>query len=48
MTPPSSPPRAASRVMRLVVAAVTLGGMVLAVPAFLSAASAPLTTPPTR
>jgi hypothetical protein len=36
----SSPPRAARRALRLIVAAVTLGGMVLAVPAFLSAASA--------
>jgi hypothetical protein len=36
----SSPPRAARRARRLIVAAVTLGGLVLAVPAFLSAASA--------
>jgi hypothetical protein len=31
MTPTSSPPRAARQALRLVVAAVTLGGMVLAV-----------------
>ncbi len=37
MTQTSSPPRAARRALRLIVAAVTLGGMVLAVPAFLSA-----------
>jgi hypothetical protein len=40
MTPSSSPPRVARRASRLVVAAVTPGGVVLAVPAFLSAASA--------
>ena len=33
MTQPSSPPRAARRALRLIVAAVTLGGMALAVPA---------------
>src|ERR1700728_2869133 len=41
----SSPPRAARRALRLIVAAVSLGGMVLAVPAFLSAASAATETP---
>ena len=45
MTLTSSPPRAARRALRLIVAAVTLGGMVLAVPAFLSAASAATETP---
>ena len=38
-------PRAARRALRLIVGAVTLGGMVLAVPAFLSAASAATETP---
>ena len=45
MTHTSSPPRAARRALRLIVAAVTLGGLVLAVPAFLSAASAGTETP---
>jgi hypothetical protein len=45
MTHASSPPRAPRRALRLIVAAVTLGGMVLAVPAFLSAASAATETP---
>ena len=38
-------PRAARRALRLIVGAVTLGGMVLAVPGFLSAASAATETP---
>jgi F5/8 type C domain/Putative Ig domain len=45
VTQTSSPPRAARRALRLIVAAVTLGGMALAVPAFLSAASAATETP---
>src|ERR1700734_667361 len=45
MTHESPRPRAARRALRLVAAAVTLGGMVLAAPAFLSAASAPTETP---
>ena len=45
MTHASSPPRAARRALRLIVAAVTLGGLVLAVPAFLSAVSAATETP---
>ena len=45
MTLTSSPPRAARRALRLIVAAVTLGGMVLAAPAFLSVASAQTDTP---
>ncbi len=40
MIHPSSPWRVARRALRLIVAAVTLGGMVLAVPAFLASASA--------
>jgi hypothetical protein len=45
VTQTSSPPRAARRALRLIVAAVTLGGMALAVPAFISAASAATETP---
>src|SRR6202522_4390639 len=45
VTHTSSPPRAARRALRLIVAAVTLGGLVLAVPAFLSAASGATETP---
>ena len=45
MTHTSSPPRAVRRALRLIVAAVTLGGLALAVPAFLSAASAATETP---
>jgi hypothetical protein len=45
MTQTSAPPRAPRRAWRLIVGAVTLGGMVLAVPAFLSTASAATETP---
>jgi hypothetical protein len=45
VTDPSSPPRVTRRAVRLIVAAVALGGLVLAVPALLSAASAGTETP---